>query len=132
MREIFPLSLANGVNRLVHAHSFVYLICNPLEKYFLYFSPNVVWFGYCLMFRLTIFQPCWDGATASWVFTSTLESLKRLAQGHYTAVVGFEPWTSHSGVRRSTTEPPRPLTKGGLIFNSCSTQLSIEYLMAHK
>ena len=53
------------------------------------------------------FQSCWDGATASLVFTSTLRSLKCLAQGHYTAVVGFEPWTSRSEVRRSTTEPPR-------------------------
>ena len=37
-----------------------------------------------------------------------LESLKCLAQGYYTAVVGFEPWTMLSGVRRSTTEPPCP------------------------
>ena len=60
------------------------------------------------MFRSTIFQSCWDGATASWVFTITLGSLKCLAQGHYTAVVGFEPWTSRSGVWRYTTEPPHP------------------------
>ena len=42
------------------------------------------------------------------VFTSTLESLKCLAQGHYTAVVGIEPWISRPRVRRSTTKPPRP------------------------
>ena len=48
------------------------------------------------------------GATAFWVFTSTFESLKCLAQRHYTAVVGFEPWTSRSEVRRSTAEPPHP------------------------
>ena len=35
-------------------------------------------------------------------------SLKCLAQGHYTFVVGFEPWTSCPGVRRSTAGPPRP------------------------
>ena len=39
--------------------------------------------------------------------TSTLGTLKCLAQGQYTVVVGFEPWTSRSGVRSSTTEPPR-------------------------
>ena len=38
--------------------------------------------------------------------------MKCLAQGHYTAVVGFDSWTSRSGVRSTTTEPPRP----GLIF----------------
>ena len=32
--------------------------------------------------------------------------VKCLAQGHNTAEVGFEPQTSRSGVRRSTTEPP--------------------------
>ena len=37
------------------------------------------------------------------------KSLKCLAQGHYMTVVGLEPWTSPSGVQRSTTEPPRPL-----------------------
>ena len=58
--------------------------------------------------RSTIFKSFWDGAIASWVFTSTLGTLKCLAQGHYTAVVGFEPWTSHFGVQSSTTEPPRP------------------------
>ena len=62
---------------------------------------------FCLTSRSTIFQSCWDGATASCVFTSALESLKFLAQGHCTAVAGFEPWTSRSGVQRSTTEPPR-------------------------
>ena len=64
--------------------------------------------SFCLTSRSRIFQSFSDGATASWVFTSTLGTLKCLAQGHYTAVVGFEPWTSRSGVRSSTTEPPRP------------------------
>ena len=35
-----------------------------------------------------------------------------LAQGHNTAEVGFEPPTSRSGVRRSTTKPPRPYQLG--------------------
>ena len=62
----------------------------------------------CLTFRSTIFQSFWDGATAFWVFTSTIGTLKCLAQGHYTAVVGLEPWISRSRVRSSTTKPPRP------------------------
>ena len=33
--------------------------------------------------------------------------LKCLAQGHYTVVRGFEPWTSLSGVQSSTTELQR-------------------------
>ena len=54
------------------------------------------------------------------LFTGTLGSLKCLAQGHYTATVGFECWTSHSGVRRSTTRPPRSLYYEVLIIlNMC-------------
>ena len=37
--------------------------------------------------------------------------VKCLAQGHKTAEVGFEPSTSGSGVRRSTTEPPCSLNR---------------------
>ena len=62
---------------------------------------------FCLMSRSTIFQSFWDGATASWVFTSTLGTLKCLAQGHYMAVMGFEPWTSRG---RETWQ----FTKGSL------------------
>ena len=55
----------------------------------------------------TIFQSCRDGATASWVINQYFRGVKCLAQGHNTAAVGFEPPTSRSGVRYSTTEPPR-------------------------
>ena len=48
-----------------------------------------------------------DGATASWVINQYFQGVKCLAQGHNMAAVGFEPPTSHSGVRHSTTEPPR-------------------------
>ena len=41
IQEIFPSGLANLVNKLVHARSFVYMICNSLGKYFLYFQPKV-------------------------------------------------------------------------------------------
>ena len=65
----------------------------------------------CLCWGLTsqstIFQSCRDGATASWVIYQYFRGVKCLAQGHNTAAVGFEPPTSRSGVRHSTTEPPR-------------------------
>ena len=41
IHEIFPLGLANLLNKLVHGHLFVYMICNSLGKYFLYFQPKV-------------------------------------------------------------------------------------------
>ena len=44
---------------------------------------------------------------ASWVYNQYFRGVKCLAQGHNTAAVGFEPRTSRSGVRHSTTEPPR-------------------------
>ena len=53
------------------------------------------------------FQSCRDGATTSWVINQYFRGVKCLAQGHNTAAVGFEPPTSRSGVRHSTTEPPR-------------------------
>ena len=86
------------------AHTYIYF-----RLYIPFLWGGVFFVVFCLTSRSTIFQPCWDGATASCVFTSTLGSLKCLAQGHYTAVMGFEPWTSRPGVRRSTTEPPRPI-----------------------
>ena len=55
----------------------------------------------------TIFQSCRDGAIASWVSNQYFRGVKCLAQGHNTAAVGLEPRTSRSGVRHSTTEPPR-------------------------
>ena len=46
----------------------------------------------CLTSQSTNFQSFWDRATASWALvTSTLVTLKCLAQGHYTAVLEFEP-----------------------------------------
>ena len=79
-----------------------------------------IFFGlvFCLTSRSTTFQSFWDGATASWVFTSTLGTLKCLAKEPYTAVMGFEPWTSRSGVRSSTTEPLRPPMFTYLSYNT--------------
>ena len=67
---------------------------------------------FCLfVLRLNVpvnnFRSCRDGATASWVINQYFRGVKCLAQGHNTAAVGFEPPTSCSGVRHSTTEPPR-------------------------
>ena len=45
--------------------------------------------------------------SASWVINQYFRGVKRFAQGHNTAAVGLEPPTSRSGVRQSTTEPPR-------------------------
>ena len=67
--------------------------------------------GWLVVLRLksqsTIFQSCRDGTIASWVINQYFRGVKCLAQGHNTAAVGLEPRTSRSGVRHSTTEPPR-------------------------
>ena len=65
------------------------------------------WLCWGLTSQSTIFQSCRDGAIASWVINQYFRGVKCLAQGHNTAAVGFEPRTSRSGVRHSTTEPPR-------------------------
>ena len=68
---------------------------------------NVGWLCWGLTSQSTIFQSCRDGAIASWVINQYFRGVKCLAQGHNTAAVGLEPRTSRSGVRHSTTEPPR-------------------------
>ena len=70
-------------------------------------SPEVGWLCWGLTSQSTIFQSCRDGAIASWVINQYFRGVKCLAQGHNTAAVGLEPRTSRSGVRHSTTEPPR-------------------------
>ena len=75
-------------------------------------SPDNAWAIYSwlcwgLTSKSTIFQSCRDGAIASWVINQYFRGVKCLAQGHNTAAVGLEPQTSRSGVRHSTTEPPR-------------------------
>ena len=72
------------------------------------------WLCWGLTSQSTIFQSCRDGAIASWVINQYFRGVKCLAQGHNTAAVGLEPRTSRSGVRHSTTEPPRsPFSWGG-------------------
>ena len=69
--------------------------------------PKVGWLCWGLTSQSTIFQSYRDGAIASWVINQYFRGVKCLAQGHNTAAVGLEPRTSRSGVRHSTTEPPR-------------------------
>ena len=80
--------------------------------------PGYLWSKYecflmswLVVLRLNVpvnnFQSCRDGAIASWVINQYFRGVKCLAEGHNTAEVGLEPRTSRSGVRHSTTEPPR-------------------------
>ena len=78
---------------------------------------KVGWLCWGLTSQSTIFQSYRDGAIASWVINQYFRGVKCLAQGHNTAAVGLEPRTSRSGVRHSTTEPPRsPLLKECVIL----------------
>ena len=77
-------------------------------------ETRVGWLCWGLTSQSTIFQSCRDGAIASWVINQYFRGVKCLAQEHNTAEVGLEPRTSRSGVRHSTTEPPRsPGDKSG-------------------
>ena len=86
------------------------------DKRWMKFEPQhdktnkIVCLCWGLTSQSTFFQSCRDGATASWVINQFFRGVKCLAQGHNMAAVGFEPPTSRSGVRHSTTEPPRSLT----------------------
>ena len=64
---------------------FYYDCVNDFTKYAL---SAMFWFGFLFNVPVNTFQSFWDKAAASWVFTCTLGTLKCLAQGHYTAVVG--------------------------------------------
>ena len=85
------------------------------SEYFVLYRPLswillkklVGWLCWGLTSQSTIFQSYWDGAIPSWVINQYFRGVKCLAQGHNTAAVGLEPRTSRSGVRHSTTEPPR-------------------------
>ena len=83
----------------------------------------VGWLCWGLTSQSTIFQSCRDGAIASWVINQYFRGVKCLAQGHNTAAVGLEPRTSRSGVRHSTTEPPRSPNK--MSVHPAKTQISL-------
>ena len=78
----------------------------------------VGWLCWGLTSQSTIFQSYRDGAIASWVINQYFRGVKCLAQGHNTAAVGLEPRTSRSGVRHSTTEPPRSPGSQVTIYSS--------------
>ena len=93
----------------------------PIKKF-------VGWLCWGLTSQSTIFQSYRDGAIASWVINQYFRGVKCLAQGHNTAAVGLEPRTSRSGVRHSTTEPPRspPLRSIGFtVFSNISICISL-------
>ena len=84
------------------------------------------WLCWGLTSQSTIFQSCRDGAIASWVINQYFRGVECLAQGHNTAAVGLEPRTSRSGVRNSTTEPPRsPLNSGIWDYNCIAKWLQM-------
>ena len=83
----------------------------------------VGWLCWGLTSQSTIFQSYRDGAIASWVINQYFRGVKCLAQGHNTAAVGLEPRTSRSGVRHSTTEPPRSPHKN-VTFTPCLWAMS--------
>ena len=87
---------------------FNFWICLRRSNYYYFYLFVCLCWG--LTSQSTIFQSCRDGATASWVINQYFRGVKCLAQGHNTAAVGIEPPTSCSGVRHSTTEPPRSPT----------------------
>ena len=97
-----PLLFAYGITGFL----MMWLICKAM----LFMSCcEFVCLCWGLTSQSTIFQSCRDGATTSWVINQYFRGVKCLAQGHNTAAVGFEPPTSRSEVRHSTTEPPRSL-----------------------
>ena len=84
-----------------HSNLGKYITSGNLDFFFFFF----LFLFWGLTSQSTIFQSCRDGATASWVINQYFRGVKCLAQGHNTVAVGFEPPTSRSGVRHSTTKP---------------------------
>ena len=97
-----------SINRFLDIQKWIMDIQKSIYGYpKIHFWILVGWLCWGLTSQSTIFQSYRDGAIASWVSNQYFRGVKCLAQGHNTAVVGFEPRTSRSGVRHSTTEPPR-------------------------
>ena len=92
-------------------------VCHYVDMNKILMKKLVGWLCWGLTSQSTILQSCRDGAIASWVINQYFRGVKCLAQGHNTAAVGLEPRTSRSGVRHSTTEPPRSPEKVGILRN---------------
>ena len=112
----------NAVSPLSYICMPIYCICMSVVGWL------VGWLCWGLTSQSTIFQSCRDGAIASWVINQYFQGVKCLAQGHNMAAVGLEPRTSRSGVRHSTTEPPRsPMyvsqhTICNLVYSDCRSR----------
>ena len=109
------------------AHIFCYKISEhrQLNVQHYKFRDLVGWLCWGLTSQSTIFQSYRDGAIASWVINQYFRGVKCLAQGHNTAAVGLEPRTSRSGVRHSTTEPPRSPTNLGICDGCTHYQMEL-------
>ena len=94
-------------------------------------SSGFGWLYWGLTSQSTIFQSYRDGAIASWVINQYFRGVKCLAQGHNTAAVGLEPRTSRSGVRHSTTEPPRSPYSSGIPTKQKSVTNSLDMAAAY-
>ena len=109
-----------------------YCKCCTQEKKPFLCHGLVGWLCWGLTSQSTIFQSCRDGAIASWVINQYFRGVKCLAKGHNTAAVGLEPRTSRSGVRHSTTEPPRspPLPWQLIKFSSLELIHMVDWLQS--
>ena len=105
--QIYIFSISMHTQNLIKIHKLIHKILS-INK--ILTSIKVGWLCWGLTSQSTIFQSCRDGAIASWVINQYFRGVKCIAQGHNTAAVGLEPRTSRSGVRHSTTEPPRSPT----------------------
>ena len=113
LRYIASLSVLFSMSFKIFQYCFEFLSCKSLSfdcwvLLYLFtwkFTYFCCWLCWGLTSQSTIFQLFRDGAIASWVIYQYFRGVKCLAQGHNTAAVGFEPPTSRSGVRHSTTEP---------------------------
>ena len=105
--SMFPLTNSKIAWKTLNAIMLKILVCCWKSGLNARLNNEVGWLCWGLTSQSTIFQSYRDGAIASWVINQYFRGVKCLAQGHNTAAVGLEPRTSRSGVRHSTTEPPR-------------------------
>ena len=103
--------------------------CHFVKKYFYGIKQN-----WLVVLRLNVpvnnFSVMSGRSHRFLVINQYFRGVKCLAQGHNTAAVGLEPWTSRSGVRHSTTEPPRsPKQNWTLALNFLLISMCLQNLM---
>ena len=113
---MFPITCLYFFQTSIKIFSFYYLLCGII------LCEGGPWshvncelaISWLVVLRLNVpvnnFSVMSGRAIASWVINQYFRGVRCLAQGHNTAEVGLEPRTSRSGVRHSTTEPPRSPT----------------------